>query len=376
VRTCYQVYEEEEFARIGIGVKSTRARLALGAVVALALLALFFRGVDRAALGAALRSADLLLLLGGAGTTVLMYVLRAWRWGYLLSPLARVPFPRLFSATVVGFTTALVVPRAGEIVRPYLVGRTHGVQLSAGFATIILERLFDLMTVLALFGLYLWVLPIPEAQARGPILHALEISGVVAGAVVVAILGILAAFHLHAERVMAVLDRLFGLLPKRLAAFCSRELRAFGAGLAVLKAPAVHLLAIGLQSVLLWLAIALGLHLNNRAFGMELPFHSTFVILPFLTVGVAIPTPGMVGGFHESFKIALTQVFGIDNGTAAAAGITSHALANLPVLLMGLPLLGRDGLTVAKVAKMAEEAPQEADVPAAPHSGEGAARRV
>jgi hypothetical protein len=109
---------------------------------------------------------------------------------------------------------------------------------------------------------------------------------------------------------------------------------------------------------------------------MELPFHSTFVILPFLTVGVAIPTPGMVGGFHESFKIALTQVFGIDNGTAAAAGITSHALANLPVLLMGLPLLGREGLTVAKVAKMAEEAPQEADVPAAPHSGEGAARRV
>ena len=35
-------------------------------------------------------------------------------------------------------------------------------------------------------------------------------------------------------------------------------------------------------------------------------------ILGFLTVGVAIPTPGMVGGFHEFFRIALTQAYGVD----------------------------------------------------------------
>ncbi len=361
-------------------MKSTRARLAVGALVALLLLALFFRGVDRAALGAALRSANPLLLLAAVGTTVLLYVIRAWRWGYLLSPLARVPFLRLFSATVVGFTTAMVVPRAGEIVRPYLVGRTHGVQLSAGFATIILERLFDLMTVLALFGLYLYVLPLPDAQARGGLLQTLKVSGGLAGAGALAILAVLAAFHFHAARVMAVLDRLLAFLPARISAFLGRELRAFSAGLGVLQAPASHLLLIGAQSVLLWLTIGLGFHLTNRAFGVVLPYRSTFVMMPLLTLGVAIPTPGMVGGFHVFYRYALAQVFGVPSDTAAAAGIVSHAVSTIPVMLMGLPLLGREGLTVAKVAQMAEETPKDdggrAQVSTGPPSGEGAARRA
>ena len=80
---------------------------------------------------------------------VLTYLIRAWRWGFLLAPLARVPLLRLFSITNVGFAAGLVIPRAGEVVRPYLVARHHGLKTSAAFASIILERLFDLITVLA-----------------------------------------------------------------------------------------------------------------------------------------------------------------------------------------------------------------------------------
>jgi hypothetical protein len=342
-------------------LKSTRGRLILGALLALLLLALFFRGMDWGALSASFRSADKIGLLAVAGTTVLLYVARAWRWGYLLAPLAKVPFPSLFSATVVGFTTALVVPRAGEVVRPYLVSRSHGVRVSAGFATIILERLFDLITVLVLFGLYLFVLPQPAEQTRGPLLSGLKLAGVLAGAGALAILGALVVFHLRAEQSLALAGRLLGRLPARLAGPLARELRAFGEGLAVLKAPAGHLLALGAQSVLIWLLIALGLHLNNRAFGLTLPFHSTFLMLGFLTVGVAVPTPGMVGGFHEAYLLALTEAFGVDKGAAAAAGIASHALSNLPVLLLGLPLLAREGLSVARVARMAEQSAPEED---------------
>jgi uncharacterized membrane protein YbhN (UPF0104 family) len=181
---------------------------------------------------------------------------------------------------------------------------------------------------------------------------------------------------------MSFLDRLLARLPQRLAAPVTRELRVFGAGLGVLQAPPRHLLALAGQSVLVWLTIAAGLYVNNLAFGITLPFHSTFLMLGFLTVGVAVPTPGMVGGFHEAYLLALTQAFGVDRGTAAAAGIASHALSNLPVLLMGLPLLGREGLTVAKVAEMAETsgehpAPSERRSEFAPHGGEeDAARRA
>ena len=135
----------------------------------------------------------------------------------------------------------------------------------------------------------------------------------------------------------------------------SALLRAFGEGLAVLQAPPLHLLAILGQSVLVWMAIGTSIYLNNRAFGIALPFHSSFLMMGFLTVGVAVPTPGMVGGFHEAFLLALTQAFGVDKGTAAAAGITMHALSNLPVLVGGLALLPTEGLTLGRVADMTDK---------------------
>lgn len=371
----YQVYEEKGFnVDPGAGLDAEQAsprlpgrmlsvafrwRLAAGGVLAAGLLFLFFRGVDWTALGSTFRSANPVYLLGVVGATALTYLVRAWRWGYLLAPLARVSFPRLFSATVVGFMMGLLVPRAGEIVRPYLVARRHGIRTSAAFASIILERLVDLITVLVLFGLYLYVLPMPRAQSQGPLLGVLKAAGGLAGLAALAVFVVLLGFHLRAEKTMAVVDRILSRFPRRLAGPVSRALRSFAEGLAVLKASAGHLLAILGQSLLVWLSIALAFFCNNRAFGIDLPFHASFLLISFLTVGVAIPTPGMVGGFHEFYLLAMTEAFGVGKGAAAAAGIAGHALTNLPVLLLGLAFLGGEGLTVGRVAEMIEETPKE-----------------
>ena len=336
---------------------STHRRLVAGGILALGLLLLFFRGVDWMALRAAFRSADPLFLTGVVAATLVTYAARAWRWGYLLAPLARVPFMRLFSVTLVGFMSGLLVPRAGEVVRPYLIARHHGLKTSAAFASIILERLVDLIAVLGLFFLYLYVLPHPAAQTRGPLLGALRLGGALAAAAAGAVLALLFAFHVQAERAMALVDRLLSPLPARLSRPASRGLRSFASGLAVLQASPAHLLAILGQSLVVWLAIAASFYCCNRAFGVDLPFHSTFLLIAFLTVGVAVPTPGNVGGFHEAYLLAMTQAFGVPRDIAAAAGITGHALGNLPVLVLGLVFLGREGLTVGKVAAMTEEPP-------------------
>lgn len=331
-------------------------RLALGAGAAALLLAFFFRGLDFAALRRAFGQADPRYLAAVAGLTVVMYAFRSWRWGYLLAPLTQARFVDLFSATAVGFMSGLVIPRAGEVVRPYLIGRRQGVRATAAFASIILERLIDLIVVLLLFGLYLYVLPLPAQQTRGSLLHGLKLAGALAGLGALGILSVLVAFQVAGERALGPIDRGLARLPARLAQPLSQMLRHFTAGLAVLRAPLGHLLALFAQSLVVWLLISLSLWVNNLAFGIRLPFHSTFLMMAFLTVGVAVPTPGMVGGFHEFYLLALTQAFGVDKETAAAAGIAAHALTNLPVLLMGLALLPREGLTFGKVAHMTEEA--------------------
>jgi uncharacterized protein (TIRG00374 family) len=331
-------------------VTGQRWRLLAGAVVALALLAFFFRGVDWSALGRALRDAKPLPLLGLVVVTLGVYSLRAWRWGDLLLPLGRVGFSDVFSATMVGFASGLLIPRAGELLRPWLVSRRHAIPTSAGFATVILERLLDLITVLVLFAAYLFVLPTPPQQIEGRLTELLKLGGAMTAGVALAVLVFLLALHANAERVIGALERLLARAPRWLAEPCGRILRAFSGGLAVLRAPLPQLAKIALQSLAVWLAIGLGFHLNHAAFGIELPYHATFLLMAFLVVGVAIPTPGMVGGFHAFYLLALAEVFGVPRATAAAAAVSAHALSNLPVLVLGLLLLGREGLSLGKVA--------------------------
>jgi uncharacterized membrane protein YbhN (UPF0104 family) len=347
-------------------VRGQRGRLALGALLALVLLAWFFRGIDWSALASALRGARPVPLVGLALVTVAVYAVRAWRWGDLLAPLGRVGYADLFSATMVGFASGLLIPRAGELLRPWLVSRRHPIAWSAGVATIILERLVDMITVLVLFAVYLFVLPVPAAQAEGEVVFDLwgfrptamdfiEAGGVLAVLGVAAVLAFLAALHAHPGPVVGWLEARLARTPHWLSEPLGRMLRSFSEGLAVLRAPASHLAKVGLQSLVVWLLIALGFHLNHLAFGIDLPFHATFLLIAFLVVGVAIPTPGMVGGFHAFYLVALGGVYGVDRATAAAAGISAHALSNLPVLVFGLVLLGREGLSLGRVAEVARD---------------------
>jgi uncharacterized protein (TIRG00374 family) len=334
---------------------SVRARrLVLSAVVGAVLLYIFFKGMDWPAVGHAFSRADPLYMVGVVLVTLVVYAVRAWRWGYLLSPLARVPFSRLFSVTLLGFAAGLAVPRAGEVLRPYLVARHHSLRTSAAFATIILERLVDLITVLTLFFLYLYALPMPATQQQGPALGVIKAAGALAGLAAITVLALLIVLHVWAGRATAALEKVFLRLPKRLGEAMSHAFYNFAEGLAVIQAPGKHLLAIAGQSLLLWCAICLGIHWTNLAFGLALPYHTTFLIVGFLTVGVAVPTPGMVGGFHIAYQQALAQ-FGVDAATAGAAGIACHALSNLPVLLLGVVFLWREGLTLGGVARIAEE---------------------
>ena len=312
-------------------MKGQRGRLLLGALLAAALLAWFFRGIDWSALGGALRAARPLPLVGLVLVTVGVYSVRAWRWGDLLAPLGRVGYADLFSATMVGFASGLLVPRAQELLRPWLVSRRHPIPWSAGVATIILERLVDLITVLVLFALYLFVLPPPTAQLEGPAMDLAKGLGIAGAGASLGALAFLLALHANAERVVGAFERLLARAPRWLAEPLGRMLHSFSAGLAVLRAPAPHLAKIALQSLVVWLLIALGFYLNHLAFRIDLPFHASFLLIAFLVVGVAIPTPGMVGGFH--------------------------AFSFLPILALGLPLLWREGLSLGRVAAVTEEDP-------------------
>ncbi len=89
-------------------------------------------------------------------------------------------------------------------------------------------------------------------------------------------------------------------------------------------------------SVVLWLIICAETWAVAHAFHIDMPMVGSWLMLALLVVGVAVPTPGAVGGFHEAFRLGATAFFGADNDAAIGAAILLHATSFVPVTLLGL----------------------------------------
>lgn len=329
-------------------------RVALGIVLAALLLWLATRGVDSGALLSAMTHAKPLPLVLVVLLTVLMYVIRAMRWRLLLPSLQKAPILDLFGITNIGFMAGLFIPRAGEVLRPYLASRRYGVGVSAGLASILLERLIDLITVLSLLALYMFVLPRPAVERSDALMTTLRAGAGLAFVVALSGMAFLAALRVDGGPARRLLDWSLGLLPVKVGIQVRGLVSSFISGLDVFGSSPAQWARLIAESFALWVLIGGIIHLNSIAFGFEIPFHTSFLIIAFLTVGVAIPTPGMVGGFHASYTLALTAIYGMDQGQAVAAGLVLHALQNLPVLVLGIAFLGREGLSFGSMRKITQ----------------------
>ena len=338
-------------------------RLGLGVALAAFLLWLAARGVDSRALLAAMASARPLELALVVALTVLMYGIRAMRWRLLLPALRDASILDLFGITNIGFMAGLFIPRAGEVVRPYLAARRYKVGVSAGLASIVLERLIDLITVLFLLALYMFVLPRPMAERSDALMTTLRAGAGVVFLIALAGLAFLAALRVEGGPARRLLDWSLGALPSKPGVQVRGLVSSFISGLDLFGSSPAQWARLVAESLLLWVNIGVIIHLNSIAFGFDLPFHTAFLIIAFLTVGVAIPTPGMVGGFHASYTLALTAIYGMDQGRAVAAALVLHALQNLPVLILGIAFLGREGLSFGSMRQITEGSAAEGAVP-------------
>lgn len=310
-----------------------------------ALLALFLKNADLARVWAEIRRADLRFVLLATASTLAAYPLRGVRWVALLRPLGRVPYGLAVRTTVIGFGASVVLPaRAGEFIRPYLLARREGLSATAVFATIVIERVLDLSTVLLLLGAALLVFD-PGLAARDPAsFAALRAGGLVAALAAVGTLVTLMALAAHPERVSRTAARVELWLPRRLAAGLERVVHRFAEGLAVVRQP-WRLLDAALWSVPVWFVIAAGVWSTTQAFHMGLPYSASFLVIAALVIGVSVPTPGAIGGFHAAFQIAVTRFYGIPNDRAVGAAIVLHAVSFLPVAVLGALFMVREGVS-------------------------------
>jgi glycosyltransferase 2 family protein len=334
-------------------------RTAIVVVLAVGMLAWFLNDANLSDVWAEIEHARLEYLALALGSIALVYLLRALRWQYLLLPLGRPHYPIVFKTTVIGFAASTLLPaRAGEVIRPYLLARREGFNATAAFATIIVERLLDMLTVLLLFAAYLLIAAPAESAANSEVFRALKMGGLVVGAGSLVGLAFMMVAAGNPEAFSRWALRIERVLPAKVAHAVARLVKTFLEGLAVVRQPQ-RLAISGLLSIPLWLSIALGIWAVSQAYHIDMTYAGSFAMMAVLVVGVAVPTPGAVGGFHQAYRIGATAIFGATNDRAVGAAIVLHAISFVPVTILGAIFMAQEGLSLSGMQGMAADAKRE-----------------
>lgn len=327
--------------------------------LAVGLLALFLRNAHLAAVWEEIRHADVGLTVAAIVSMFFNLALRCVRWQYLLRPVGTATFGNAFRATSIGVAATFLLPaRAGEFLRPYVLARRERLSAAAAFATVVLERVLDLLSVVLLLAIFVVFFDPGMAQRDTGLYGAVRVGGLFGLGTAVGLLAVMFALAGRPEAVSRMVMKLEMVLPRRVAHLIARVAGLFAEGLAVARDPGTLLVSL-VWSISLWLSIGFGIWVTSRAFHIDLSFPGSFLIMTLLVVGVAVPTPGGVGGFHEAFRIGATAFYGVPNDRAVGAAIVLHAISFIPVTLVGLVYFAHEGFNLRNMSSLASVAAAE-----------------
>jgi hypothetical protein len=331
-------------------------RIVASLLLMAALIAYFLWNVDFEQVGDAMRSARPGLIVASSAIALLNYYLRAIRWQLILRPVGKVRHAGALLAVAVGYAGITLLPaRLGDLIRPFVLSKREQLPLSGTLASIFTERLFDLWTVIVYFLVFVLFPPAMgqlDAEATRN-LRILSLSGYLFGAgLVVGTLVILGLFRFQ-EQFVEVVTRPVGRLRASWRAPLASFLNHFLDGLRILQRPRDLLVTVG-ASLVIWYVIYWQVRVALLAFGIELPLRAAYLLVTLSVIGLAIPTPGGIGGMHKAMQLGLTAFFAVELNTATAVAIVYHAICFVPITILGLLCLPLVGLKLRDVDAVAE----------------------
>lgn len=323
-------------------------RPAVGILISGVCLVLLSRTVALDEVAGSLRAANAALLVPAIAVYLLGTLARSLRWKTLLRAYP-VPLATLFRTLVIGYMVNDLLPwRLGELARIFLLARNASVPVGASFASIVVERVLDGLTLTAFLGLgMLW------AGAGGWLLllaaFSLGLFGLATAAVVWAALSPQPARRLGYG--------MAGLTPARFHERAKRLVDTALEGLAPVARPATAARVV-LLSFLVW-GLEAGMYLIiMAAFSVPGGLPATLMGMGAANLATVVPSsPGYVGTFDLPLQRILVEVFGASPGSATSYTLTVHLAFVAPMVVLGLFFLWRENLSLPELARSPRRAP-------------------
>jgi len=329
-------------------------KIVLGGIVFAAILVWVASVLDLRRVWETLQQVDYLLALTSIAPVLASHLVRAIRWRTMLRAVGIQPLPLwdLFSAVMVGYTANNIIPRSGELLRPYVLAKRHGISNALLIASVLAERLFDVIQLLVFLAAALLLLPQLVAGALPPWMlgegmRSLALVVLVLTAIVVA-LGVTSL----GERLLVQIVKL---LNRQLAERIATAFDSFRRGLRIMR-NGRDVLRLSLESIAIWVLYVLPLwivlHAVPLSGGHQWSFLDAIVLLLVVAIGTTIaPTPGAIGVVHALVAEAMNHLYGVTLEEAFVYITVAHALNYLSVMLVGGAFAAREGLSLAGLVR-------------------------
>lgn len=277
----------------------------------------------------------------------LTFPLRTVRWQYLLRLEGeKLPFIPLWHATAIGFMATNLLPaRAGELARAYAARRLTGVRFTSAIGSLVVERVFDAMSIVTLLVVAMWVGGFgAETEVGNLTLGDLARLGAGAGMLGLLVATVFVRWPQPALRaVESVSERA---LPEVWARRLVDAVEGVLSGLDSLRS-FKRFLAVAFWSLTIWLTGAASFWVGFTAFGIEVPWSAGLLVQTILALGLAIQfSPGFFGQFEAVCRVTLA-LYAIGAEPAVSFAFGFHLGGFIPITLLGLWSLSRAHLHLA-----------------------------
>jgi len=306
----------------------TRARVLAWSGIALSLVFawLALRGIEVAELRSALAGQDYVFLLPAAAALAVAVALRAWRWQLVFAHEARPRYQHVLNAMLAGYLFNTILPaRAGELARVQVLGRRSGISRANVLATVVLERTYDLLVLVALLALASPFLP-----HVGWLSAAVALGCALAGALLVAAFVVRRFGERAARRLLRPLAWLPGIDSDRARRVADNAVH----GLATLRLTRLVAIAIAVTTAS-WLALAASTWFLVLGTDMDVGFGAAMLVVVATNLVLVLPSsPAALGTFEAAALLALAA-YDVEREQALSFALVLHALNALPYIPIG-----------------------------------------
>lgn len=321
-----------------MNVKIKRAlQLSISALLAVIFLYIAFRNQDIGKVWEEIKRVHIGWVLLLLPISIASHGIRAWRWKYFLTPVkSDVKVKNLFYAVMIGYFFNSILPRVGEIARPYAVKKLENIPLTTAIGTVVVERVIDMISLVLIFLLSL----MSHGNQLRKAFPWMESGSIILFAGCILFFVFMVLLTIRTDRTIKLVQKTTNWLPVKITQRIEVLLRTFIDGLLIIHNREKYI-AVAILTVALWLFYTFQFYVVFFGFSgtSHLLMPDAMVLMVIASIGIILPMPGGTGTFHLFCSQGLILLFNVPADQALSYATVTHGVGLIFLLIAGAIVL-------------------------------------